>query len=170
MIKKGGNSQRAQIQLSYGMIFSVFLIVIFMVVAFIAIRTFLDIEQHVNTKIFVRNLQTEINDVHRSSANQYPSRESLGTKITHVCFFDRTIEVECVGEFRQMCEEFKGSGGDNEANLYFYPKKYADESSIKINKVDMQDFDSNPYCFENRGGFVEMELSKNRGEDLVRIS
>jgi len=163
--------KRGQFQMSFGMIFSMFLIVIFLVVAFVVIKNFLDIGKEVEERQLVNDLNDEIKRLSQStsSGTNILFEGNLGdTKVTHVCFFDS--ENVQRGRFVPQYEDFKSKQIDEEHNFYFYPREQSYTESARIELVNMSVLHYNPYCVIVRDGKVEFKLNKNIGEYLVRIS
>lgn len=163
--------KRGQFQISFGMIFSMFLIVIFLVVAFVVINNFLNLQGEVEERQVIKNLNDEVKQISQSttSANEKPFVGDLGdTKITHACFFDSKGAKK--GAFVEQYEEFSWQETDEEHNLYFYPREESYVYSSEIKLVNMTYFKANPYCVSVQDGKFALKLSKNIGEVLVRIS
>ena len=168
-MKKRINRQ-AQFQLPFGMIFSVFLIVVFIIVAIIAINSFLDIGKNVNENVFLEELQTEITNLWRQSGSgEYIFEKKLSSSITHICFYD--INAGKSGEFQDFADEFRKSIDDEGKvhNTYFYPQDKAEVKSRTIEHINFDVFDSNPYCIEKEDGEIKIKLEKGF-EALVRVS
>jgi len=139
-------NKTAQMKLSFGMIFSIFLIIIFLAFAIYAIIKFINLQHTIQIKIFKNDLQDDVKAIWLSS--QEESREVeyyLPNKISAVCFTD---EVE---------------------NLYFESKKII--LGDKIEHIDIEEITSGgDYCIENIEGKVSMTLVKDYGETLVKIT
>ncbi|PIZ82639.1 hypothetical protein COX97_03745 [Candidatus Pacearchaeota archaeon CG_4_10_14_0_2_um_filter_05_32_18] len=164
---KNNNNTKAQIDISFGMIFSLILIAVFIAVAIFAIKAFLEQKKSISEGIIVRDLQTEVDRIWRSSQGEtnYKFERRISDKITHVCFYDREKQIS--GGFQDMGKELKRTGS-SEANLYFYPVRESSLESAKIDNINMV-LSMNPYCIPTEGGFIEITLSKDIGESLVRV-
>lgn len=161
--------KKGQIQLSYGMIFSVFLIAVFVAVAVFAIWKFIDIQKCTNTGMFVNGLRSEIDRIYRSNlANDKELKLNLNEKKTeYVCFFDP--EKSVYGKYENIGKELKRNIDDYENNFYFYPKTSSCLSSVKIERTDMDAFESNPYCLKSEEGEFKFLLTKEIRDELVKI-
>lgn len=167
--KEAKSRKKAQMmQMPFGVIFSILLIVIFIVVAFFAIKHFLGVKNCVQINTFVEDLQNEVDKVWRltsTSGNSFPA--SLPSGIKYVCFAD--LNKATNGEYKQLANEFKGNLQQN--NLFFYPPgKSCGNPSANIEHINLPELikDKNPYCFENKEK-VSISLEKVYGEGLVRI-
>ncbi len=167
-IKVGSNNSKGQIDISFGMIFSLILIAVFLAVAFFAIKAFLDQKKSIDEGIIIRDLQIEVDRIWRSSQGEtnYKFERKINEKITYVCFYDRDKTIS--GGFQDIGKELKRVGS-SEANLYFYPTRASNLESAKIKNVNMI-LKMNPYCIPTDSGFIEITLSKDVGESLVNVA
>ena len=173
MINERG--RRAQFQISFGMMFSIILIAVFIVVAIIAINAFLKISCTAANGQFIDELKKEVERIWAQSGQDVLFESSLGNgigfscKIEEVCFLIANKPQK--GQTDKEYDDFQSFGVNSEDNLYFYPQKKADLKSVKINYVNMEAFNENPYCIKVENGKVKMRLSKDQfaGETLVKI-
>ena len=82
-MKKSG-----QVKLSFGMIFSIILIIIFLVFAFYVIGKFLDMKGSVEAGKFIGSLQTDVDKMWKSSQGSQELEYSVPSGIEQVCFAD----------------------------------------------------------------------------------
>ena len=167
MIKK---SSKGQINMSFGLIFSVILVVIFIVFAFYAIKTFLGFENNAKTEKFFSDFQSDVtriwnNGKFSSETDQY----AVPSGITMVCVAD--LESSARGKNSGIYEELKAvySG---EQNVFFYPVKLDTTYSRHINYLDVQSIvaEENPFCIKTNSGKVSFVLKKeSSGSPLVSI-
>jgi len=138
---------RGQISLSFGMIFSIILIIVFLIFAFYAIKTFLGIQNTAQIKKFTNDLQTDIDRVWKSTESSEEMEYILPSKIKYVCFRDDEYE-----------------------NLFFQSDKFFEGGQIK--HIDILEIISaeDPYCIENIDGKVKLTLVKEIDEALVTIT
>ena len=159
-----------QMKLSFGMIFSIILIIFFIGFAFYAIKTFLLLQDSAEVGTFVGNLQSDINKVWKSSQASQEETYSLPSKIQYVCFTD-FFSSEGIGAKANLYEELKDTFFGNE-NMVFYPIGSSDFDSTKLDYIEIQEItkDENPFCVENKNGKVRIKLEKDFGESLVKIT
>jgi len=84
-MKRGKNGQ---IKLSFGMIFSIILIIVFLAFAFYAIKTFLGIRDAAQTGKFINDLKSDIDRVWKSTESSEEREYVLPSKIDYICFVD----------------------------------------------------------------------------------
>ncbi|MFH1326732.1 MAG: hypothetical protein ABIH59_01230 [archaeon] len=142
--------KRGQMKLSFGMIFSIILIIAFLVFAFYAIRMFLGVTDSAKIVKFRENLQEDIDDLWK------------GTKGS------QRIGYELPGKIEKVC--FKDPERDYEYNLIFEPEdSVGGVEPININNIDIDKIteDENPYCIENKNRKINILLKKDFGDELV---
>jgi len=138
--------KNGQIKLSFGMIFSIILIIVFLAFAFYAIRTFLGIQYAAQTGKFINDLKSDIDRVWKSTESSEEKEYVLPSKIDAVCFRDDEYE-----------------------NLFFQSDKFFE--GRQINHIDISKIISieNPFCIENVRGKIKLTLVKEIDEALVTI-
>jgi len=133
-------------KLSFGMIFSIFLIILFIVFAFYAITKILDISREAQIGLFVKNLQEDVNKMWKSPGSQEETY-SLPNKVEAVCFTNN--------EFNNLIIKF--SETTEQKNI----------DHIDILKITAE---KDRYCISNINGEVKLVISKGSNEDLVTIT
>src|SRR3989344_2711893 len=81
-------AKRGQLNLSFGMIFSIFTIILFISVAFYAIEKFLTLQSATQAAKFASDLQNDVNNVWKSSQSSDKIEYFLPSKVKLVCFAD----------------------------------------------------------------------------------
>ncbi|MFA6023273.1 MAG: hypothetical protein WC781_04250 [Candidatus Pacearchaeota archaeon] len=162
-------SKRSQFQISFGMIFSMILIVVFIVVAFIAVKAFLGVQCNVGTGSFISDFKQEVERIWAGSGEEYifNGKFSGNCNLKEVCFYNPNKNQ--VGSYQKEYQEFGGLIIGNN-NLYFYPQAGAEIPSAEINHINMESFSENPYCIEVEEGNVQIMLKKGFSEVLVKVS
>jgi len=137
------HSKRAQMKISFGMIFSIILIIVFLAFAFWGIKKFLGIQEETMVLQFKSDLQDNIDKLWEGPQGQQTLEYKLPKKIEGVCLKE-----------------------DDYENLYFEPKgKFI---GTTIEHIDWDN--TGELCFEDKEGIVEITLTKDFGETLVTIS
>jgi len=143
------NYKRGQMKLSFGMIFSIFLIIIFIAFAVYGIIKFINLQQDLQIENFVLDLQNDVEKMWKAPKGSSEEVYSLPKKVISVCFVNT--------EFENLIIRYSDSSRDER----------------KIEKINLEDITSvqNPYyCILNIDGRVTITLYKDFGEDLVKIS
>jgi hypothetical protein len=164
--------KRGQMKLSFGMIFSIILIIIFIAFAFIAIKKFLDLGEMAQIAKFTDNLQNDIDRAWKGTQSSQEKEYFLSSKISYLCFVNYSnYPAGDRGRFRVFFSELKPLHQEFE-NLFFYPIG----SSEGLNSKEMKHVDlvkttgrDNPYCIENKDGKIKITIEKQYGEALVTL-
>jgi len=150
MVKKRGNiNTKAQMKMSFGMIFSIILIVIFLAFAFYAIKKFLEFQDTLKIEKFFDDLQADVDNTWKGPQSSSPREYSLPKKINSVCFTDDEYE-----------------------NLFFESEKIIRGTNIEY--IDIETITNNgrddPFCILNEKGKIQLMIKKDFGETLVTIT
>jgi len=162
--------KRGQMKLSFGMIFSIILIIIFLVFTFYAIKTLLGMNENVTIGKFYDSLQDDVSKVWQASQGSQVEIYSLPGKIKKVCFVD--YGNPGIGADSNEYDELSLEASSSK-NIVFLPLGSGNSmSSGKINHIDLEQMtmQNNPLCFENKDGKVTINLEKTYGEQLVRLN
>jgi hypothetical protein len=146
MNKKSEKS--GQMQISFGMIFSIILIIFFIAFAIYGITKFLDTANFAKFEKFKSDFQADIDSMWNSPSGSQEVEYILPRKIEKVCFTD--------GEFENMYfvskENYKGEMLDN----------------VDIAKT-VAGLAGRRLCISTLNGEISMTIKKDFGEQLVTI-
>lgn len=161
--------------LSFGMIFSILLIIFFIIAAWIAIKMFWNpnecaLSDRSQEGMFKSEFEGAILDAWNSDDTTMDFKISLPAKVSHVCFLDMNKKPR--GEFEDFYNELSlYSEGEN--NLYLYPPKKACQGfrALAIQHINVSEItkSSNPYCIENKNK-PDLRLEKGFYDSLVKVS
>lgn len=138
--------RRGALEISFGMIFSIILIIVFLSFAFYGIKKLISVQETAMVYQFKEDLQNDINKIWNGPQGQQPVKYKLPNKIEGICI-----------------ENYESQ------NFYFIPKgKF---SGGILDNIDEKNTlgNSGSLCFENKDGYVSMTLKKDFGENLVTI-
>jgi hypothetical protein len=139
--------KRGQLDLSFGMIFSIILIIIFLAFGVYAIIKFLDLQQSIQVNTFLNDFQNDVNNMWKSPQGSQTVTYTLPTKIKSVCF-----------------------GTDEFENLKFTSVNIIHGKIIDNLDIPKITKSENPFCVENINGKVSMTIVKKFGETLVTVT
>lgn len=140
-------NKRGQLNISFGTIFSILLIIIFIAFAFYAITKFLSLQSSVTIGQFTNNLQNDVNTVWNYAEATQPKIYNLPSSIKQICFVNN----------------------NQNDDLIFYSS--GPVQSFNINNLNLTAMTQNGnLCFYNVNGKVNFTLEKNFGDTLVRIT
>lgn len=159
--------KKGQMELSFGMIFSIILIIIFIAFAVYALIKFLSIQRTAEIATFINDFQTDINKMWQGSSGSQQKTYSLPSRVEKVCLIDYSMsgkgETDVYDELEQYFYE--------KENLFFYPAGSGDGIDAKeIQHLDIKKITQtkNPYCLINNGK-VSFTIKKDLNEALVKI-
>jgi len=141
------NGKKGQLDISFGMIFSIILIVIFLAFGVYAIIKFLELQESIQISTFLNDFQNDVNKMWKSSQGSQSVKYTLPTKISAVCFQESEFE-----------------------NLKFTSERIIRGKIIENIDIAKITKDENPFCIQNVKGKVSMTIVKNFGEQLVTIT
>lgn len=161
-------NKRGQMKISFGMIFSIILIIVFIAFAFWGIAKFLNYQKKIQIVQFVNDFQADIDKMWKGSQGSTEQPYTLPQKIDYVCFAD--FSKPSLGTKSELYREFQlySSGGEN--NMFFYPAAEGYES-MKINHIDTAKIteQENPYCITSKGK-IKISIKIDIGDTLVTIT
>ena len=144
-MKKG---RRGQINLSFGMIFSIILIIIFIAFAIYAIVHFLALQDSIKINNFYSSFQTDVSAVWNSPQAVQTKSYILPSSIQEICFTNTGNE-----------------------NLILYGANNRPENSNSIDHINITATTSGgDSCFNVVNGQFNLVLQKNFGDTLVTIT
>lgn len=140
--------RKAQMQLSFGMIFTIILIAIFIAFAIFGIKTFLASQQTIQLNQFISALQEDVNDAYNSALSNRTESYNLPKTIEQVCFED-----------------------SSSSNLFLIGEDSYFQKTIKnidiVKTVEGQK--DNKLCVEVKSGKISLVIEKRFGESSVII-
>ena len=169
--KRGQKKERkGQMNLSFGMMFSIILIIVFIAFAFFAIGKFLDIQKAAKTGQFIDALKTDVNRMWKSSQGSQQVNYSLPTSVDYLCFADFEAVKKGVNQSLYYDLNFVYF---EKNNMIFYPVGSAGGiDAIKLENINLAKITSsdNPYCIKNAKGKIKLTIKKNIDESTVTIT
>lgn len=135
------DDKKGQLNISFGMIFSIILIVVFLAFAFYAIQKFLSFQHDATIAKFYEGLNNDVGKVWASTQASKEVEYNLPTSVVKVCFKNNPTK-----------------------NIYLYekiplPDEYVDHLNI-----------ASPFCIPVANGKVKLLLEKSFGQAYVNIS
>ena len=142
-------NKKAAMEISFGMIFSIILIIIFIAFAIYGVSKFLNLQKSIQTKTFANDLNFDIDKLWKSQGSQ-PVVYTLPVNVEKVCFSEDKFE--------------------NDLNMEIKGEKSIETYDIIHAKLS-EDFSSGKggNCVFVEKGKIALQLEKNRGEALVVI-
>ena len=162
-------SVKGQMKLSFGMIFSIILIIVFVAFAFYAISKLLGFQEQITVVQFRDELQKDIDATWKANENSEVVEYGVPRKVEKVCFIDygsgkKGLNLELYDKLKQVFYETE--------NVFFYPIGSTEgQNSFVVNHIDLEatTTDENPLCFNVKNRKIEMIVQMNYGESLVTV-
>jgi hypothetical protein len=151
------NKKRGQSQISFGMIFSILLIIFFIAFAIYGIVKFLEVQRLAQVGKFKSDFQIDINKIWESSGrSSTPVEYYIPKEIKQVCFATRTNPR---------------TGKDE--NMYFMPDDASQYDGDMLNNLNIATTiagqSGRKLCIDVINGKVSMTLKKENNENTVTI-
>ncbi len=161
--------KRGQIELSFGMIFSIILVIAFLGFAFYAIKTFIGFENSAKAGKFFDQIQGDIDRIWKSAQSSEQQDYIIPSGADFTCFVDFSSSAK--GTNSTIYSELKKVYSGTE-NLAFYPINFAGFGSRELKNLNITKTtaEENPFCIKTNNGKVTLVLKKDFGEALVRIN
>ncbi len=147
-------NKRGEINLSFGMIFSIILIIAFLAFGFLGIKQFLKMQTEIQVKLFLQDFQEDVTELYNSEpGTDLPDIQYiLPTYIKQVCF-----ENSEFGNLKFVTDDSKGIS-----------------SSIQRKNIEHLDIErtlngAKSLCFDNIKGRVTFLLSLEEGQTQVIV-
>ena len=162
-------SRKGAVEMSFGMIFSIILIIFFLSFAFFGIKTFLGVQNSAKTTKFLSDFNADVEQVWKSPQASQSKEYTLPSSKKKVCFVDFSSPKKGVdsGIYDELKRAYYGK-----ENMVFYPVVFEGVESMQVRYIDLGKItiDKNPFCIENIDGKVSLRLTKDFADALVTIT
>ena len=140
------NLKKGQLEISFGMIFSIILVIAFLGFGFYAITKFIEMQQTIQIENFAREFQEDVDTIWKSLQGSQIRSYTLPKKIIAVCFIN-----------------------EESRNIKFLSERIISGKYIEKLDIDKILGNQKEFCIENLDGKVNLIISKEDGETLVTI-
>ena len=165
-MKKGVNKRGQQtMSLPFGLIFAILMIVMFIVIAFIAVNYFLDLGKCAGVGRFYEDLQLKVDEAWRAQSSDFKFKINVPSGIKRVCFANLSATITNQEDYLEL-ERFDVY----EANTFLLPSEKTCQMAYKLIKhinVSIITSSKNPYCVDVK---EELRIKKDFYDKLVIIS
>jgi len=167
---KNKRGKKAQVfGLSFGVIFSIIIIIFILVVAGIAINHFLNLKKCAQVGMFIDDFQADVDSAWNSQSSSFEFSGSLPGSLDYVCFANLSESTNAHPDIVNDIDIYRQA----DANLFFYPRQNAcDMPYHGIKHLDLEKITEtkNPYCIAVDDGKVVIKSDKGFNEALVGLS
>ena len=155
--------------ISFGVIFSIILIVFFIIIAFIVIKSFLKTKDCAEIGIFIDKFESDVKKTWNSQVDAHVFKANLPTSIDYVCFAN--LSKSSNGEFEDIGFDL-GIFVSRDANMFFYPVGSGCELPYtNIPHLNMESITriNNPSCIPVQDGRIDINVIKGLNDRFVNI-
>lgn len=164
--------KKGSLSLSFGMIFSIIMIIAILGVAFYAISFFLNLQKCSSVGLFHNDFQNKINSAWIAEIVSEEFSLSLPKKIKSVCFGDLKNPGSLDAETEIAYDElimYSTLTQQDESNMFLHPQdKSCDMGYQKVKHIDLEELGKFT-CFSNNNGRVTFKIKKGSEDALVKI-
>jgi hypothetical protein len=155
-------AKRGQFQISFGMIFSIIIIIaIFAISGYVIYKVFLPTSQCIEIGLFYDPLEKYINKAWGSTIHRGTFTGTLPSGIEQVCFGDINLAS---GQYGEVVRDFINSDG----NVFLFPPYEACDSALAsktLKHVQIENF----FCIPVVSGKIKINTEKTQFDSLVSI-
>lgn len=157
--------RKGQIQISFGMIFSIIIVIATVAVAFYVINYFLNVSSCTKIGTFWKSLNDEVDKAWNSDITETLFKGQLPSGITQICFgnFSQTPLFAGDQKLYSELERYQKTG----RNAYLYPPgKACDIAFYELKHARTSNF----FCVPVKSGVTTIKLSKTSFDALVKLN
>ena len=165
-----GEDKRGQFEISFGMIFSIIIIIATVAVAFYVIKEFLGVNECAGIGSFYADFQSKVTQAWSSTISQGVYTGTIPTGVDYVCFVNPDkpyVGVKYASQYNALQDAIQTFGADEKKNVFLYPgagckglEYYA------MQHVNISDF----FCANVVDGKVSVNFQKDVSDALVKLS
>ena len=159
------DKKRGQIELSFGMIFSILAIISIIAIGFYVIRVFLELNKCTDIGYFYEKLANEVDKAWKSPIYRGSFKGQLPGKIEKVCFGDLNGDFD--EDYENIYKELRRYAV-LEKNVFMHPIKEACEelAYYKLEHVNIEEF----FCADVINSEASIKLEKGSTDALVKLT
>jgi len=161
-------SKKGALEISFGMIFSIILIIAFIGAAFYVIKLFLSTKSCAEIGSFYTEVSENVERAWRSPETSQQATFYLPVSIDYICFVDSNSSKR--GAYQGYYEEATLYGKN--LVLYHPSKACSGLQSYELKHIDISEMTktNNPYCIKVEKGKVALRIEKGIYDKNVKIS
>lgn len=169
MERRGRELKKGQIQLSFGMIFSIIIIIATVAVAFYIISHFLSLNKCTQISFFYDDLQKTVDRMWTSDAASQTLSVDMPGDIESVCF--GTLNQVAATGFKDEQDALKDRYIKIDKNVFIYPSRKACDGNLGYFGLKHAQTAGNQFfCVPVKNGKLNLKLSKGNFDALVTVN
>jgi len=157
--------------MGFGTIFSIILIILFVVIAFMVIRAVLNSQKCAQVNLFVEDFRNDVKTIWNGGGDREIQNQNLPKGIEFVCFANLTKPITARGVLEEVGFDLTLYEGTN-SNIFLYPEESAcNRPYYQVEHLDLDKItsESNPKCFVVEDGKVKIRVKLGINERLVSL-
>lgn len=159
--------KRGDFNISFGIIFSIIVIIAIIAIAFYVITKFVGLSKCTEIGLFYDNLKDHVEKAWQSTISEDTLKATLPSKIEFICFGN--LNQSPPREYREIYNSLSKSFINfRDRNVFIYPIENACDtelSSIKLDHVKIDNF----FCIPVKDRKIEIKTKKSQFDALVTI-
>jgi hypothetical protein len=160
-------TKKGQLEISFGVIFSIIIIVAVLGVGFYVINHFVSLSRCATIGTFYTDLQKNIDDAWASSSSRSVFAGNLPGSVDYVCFGNLTQTVRSAGDSQRLKDLKDAYKFAESENVFLYPAK---DSCNNLEKKTIKHMQTDSFfCQQVSKGSVKITISKGSTDALAKI-
>jgi hypothetical protein len=158
--------KRGQLEMSFGMIFSIIIIIAILAVSFYVIQYFTKLSTCTSTGLFYDALQKEVDTAWSASSSKQLFSANVPGSADYTCIGNMSMQPRT--EDKARFDEIYKMSRLSDANVFFYPQNKGCKTlnSHRIIHMKTNEF----FCIKNEGNTVELLIQKDAFDTSVTVS
>jgi hypothetical protein len=158
--------KRGQLEISFGMIFSIIIIIAVIATSFYVIQYFTNLTKCSTIGLFYEGIQKETNTAWQGTTSKSLFVGNVPSQISYVCFGNMSLSPRSqdVERYNELKKTYRLSN----SNSFMYPTQKGCSSlgDHNINHANIPEF----FCIKQIGGKVKVSLEKGAFDNSVKFS
>lgn len=159
-------NKKGQVQISFGMIFSIIIVIATIAVGFYVITYFLNLGNCTKVGLFQKSLTDKVDEAWDSVKTQTTFSGNLPSGIQYACFGNLSLEIGADSKSTEILLELQTYGGNGKNAFLYPPKKACELGFYDLKHAHADGF----FCVPVKSGVASIKLSKIDTDALVTLS
>jgi type II secretory pathway pseudopilin PulG len=158
--------KRGQMQISFGVIFSIIIIIFTIAIAFYVISYFLKLQRCTNLELFYKDLETKVDKAWYGTESRETYKAAIPSGVDYICFGNLSQPPE--SSYTNQYDILK-TYRNFPANVFVYPIQGSCGNTPSFYKLKNAESDKF-FCAPVSNGKISIVIQKNIGDALVHIT
>jgi hypothetical protein len=157
--------KRGQLEISFGMIFSIIIIIAVIATSFYVIQYFTKLSKCTTIGLFYEGIQSEVNEAWQGTTSKTLFSGNVPSSTDYVCFGNMSLSAGAADSGRKsdLMRLYRVS----QSNVFMYPaqKTCPGIGDHRIDHANMQGF----FCIKEQDGKIRVSLEKGAFDSSVTV-